>query len=471
MQEKCGIMGIIDRSQDVSQTLYYGLLALQHRGQESAGIVTSCAGNLHTWRRMGTVNRVFSPKVLERLSGSNGIGHTRYSTRGGSDNKNTQPFVSRFRGKRLALGHNGQITNDQKLKRRARKLGYIFKSTSDTEVINAVLRLSQRDTFEEALKETLGILEGAFSLVILYDDKVYAVRDRFGIRPLLVGETQTGYIASSESAAIEVLNGKVIRDVEPGEVVVLDSSGIRSFYWREGCALRICLFEYIYFSRPDSVIHGKRVHSARKDMAERFLGRIMATPALCDFIRENCDLVVPVPDSGNSFAIGLARATGLPLDFGLFRHHYSVGRTFIHPAPEMRKKLVRLKFNPIAEVVEGKRVALCDDSIVRLTTLPRVVAMLREAGAKEVHCFIGCPKIVGTCHLGINMPSLEEVAGSSMSREEIQHTVNADSLHYLELDDAIGAVGLPKENFCHGCMEGGTYAVPKELTPSKKKKK
>lgn len=461
MHEKCGIVGIVDRSKNVAREIYFGLLALQHRGQESAGMAVSFSGNLHTWRRMGTVNKVFSHKVFDRLLGRAGIGHTRYSTKGKSDNRNTQPFVSWFRGKRLALAHNGQLKNYQQLKRRCRKLGYTFKSTSDTEVINALFQLLRKDTFEEALKETLSLFEGAFSLVILYDDTIYAIRDRFGIRPLVVGETDTGYMASSESAVIDVLNGRVLRDVEPGEVVALGSDGIRSFHWAEERQLKICLFEYIYFSRPDSIIHGRRVHSVRKGVANRFLERITGTPSLRDAVRAKCDLVVPVPDSGNSFAIGLSLATGVPFDIGLFRHHYSVGRTFIHPAPEMRKKLVRLKFNPIAEVVDGKRIALCDDSIVRLTTLPKVVAMLRNAGAKEIHCFIGCPKITGTCHLGINMPNPQEVAGSHMTEQQIRETIGADSLHYLELDDAVQEVGLPKENLCHGCMEGGSYAVPK----------
>ena len=462
MQEKCGVVGIVDRVQHVAHFLYYGLLSLQHRGPESAGIVVSTFGHLHSLRRMGTVDRVFSQKRLDGLVGKIGIGHTRYSTRGQSQNKNTQPFISWFRGKKLAIGHNGQLKNYRQLRRRCRKLGYTFKSTSDTEVINALLQLSQKTDFEEALRDTLNLIEGAFSLVILYGEKVYAVRDRFGIRPLVVGETKTGYIVSSESATIDILNGQLTRDIEPGEVVVLESHGLRSFYWTEERQLKICLFEYIYFARDDSQIEGKRVAVARRNMAAQFVEQVRQEEKLKVFVQKNCDIIVPVADSGNAFAAGMAQVTGIPLEpQALYRYHY-VGRSFIQPSPEMRKKFPRLKFNPIPELVRGKRVGLFDDSIVRLDTIPKVVEMLRKAGAKEIHVFISCPKITGTCHLGINTPTLEEIAGSSKTKIQIQIESGADSLHFLELDYAVAAVGMPKSSFCHGCMQGGTYAVPKE---------
>lgn len=470
MQEKCGVVGIVDRVQYVAHFLYYGLLSLQHRGQESAGIVVSLFGDLHSWRRMGTVERVFSEKRLDRLLGRAGIGHTRYSTKGKSQNKNTQPFISWFRGKRLAIGHNGQLKNYRQLRRRCRRLGYKFKSTSDTEVINALLQLSQKIDFEDALKDTLNLIEGAFSLVILYDEKVYALRDRFGIRPLVVGETKTGYIVSSESATIDILNGQLTRDIEPGEVVVLESHGLRSFYWTEERQLKICIFEYIYFARDDSQIEGRRVAVSRRNMAEQFIGQVRQEENLLAFVRGHCDIIVPVADSGNAFAAGMAHVTGIPLEpQALYRYHY-VKRSFIEPSPELRKKLPRLKFNPIPELVKGKRVGLCDDSIVRLNTIPKVVEMLRKAGAKEVHVFVSCPKIVGTCHLGINTPTLEEIAGSSKTKTQIQIESGASSLHFLELDYAVVAVGMPKSSFCHGCMQGGTYAVPKEEGSAKQTK-
>ncbi len=400
---------------------------------------------------MGTIERVFSEKILGGLHGGCGIGHNRYATKGRSESRNKQPLFGWFRGKRFALGHNGEFVDYRSQKQACKRLGYQFKTATDTEVLVALLHLSDAPTFEEALKEVLPQLKGAFSLVILYDDTVYGIRDAFGIRPLVFGRDRNSFYVSSESCALDVLGATLLGDVLPGEVVILNTHSLQSFQWARSTHSRTCIFEYVYFSRPDSILQGIRVHKAREEMGAIAAKKTSHIPL---------DVVVAVPDSGVSFAMGYAKARGLPLELGLFRAH-SVGRTFIEPIKQIRERLPYLKFNPIREVVRDRRVGVADDSIVRANTAPKIIKMLRNAGAREVHMIVASPRIVGTCHLGINMPTLEEIAGSSRTEAEMKDFIGADTLTYLDLEELASAIGSPKDNFCTGCMDGGTYAVPK----------
>jgi len=497
MKESCGVFGIWSSQRDVATDVYFGLLQIQHRGQESAGIVVSREGKLFSHLGMGTVDRVFGEGVpeeklvqciielyekgnfqedivaylkenkaimkegvLEKLKGGMAIGHVRYSTTGASIVANIQPMIGWFRGRQFALGHNGNLVHTQKLREECEKKGYQFKTTTDTEIIIALISTSRKENFIEALLKVLPQLEGAFSLTILFEDMVIGVRDAFGIRPLCWGTRNGDFLISSESCALDVLGAQLIGEVSPGEMIIFQNGEEKRFFWSPNASLSgLCIFEYIYFARPDSIIEKRTVHMVRKKMGE-FLAEEYPTEA---------DLVISIADSGNPGAFGYALKSGIPLDpYGIFRSH-TVARTFIEPGVEKRKELPRLKFNPIPELIHGLNLVVVDDSIVRLNTVPRIVQLLARSKVKSIQLRIYSPPIRYPCHLGIDTPTYEELARTSYKTDEeiIQHLRNETgfqgelTLAHLSLDSVIKATGLAKKNFCTGCFTG-RYPVNKD---------
>ncbi len=433
----CGVFGIYGHP-EAANLAYLGLHALQHRGQESAGLATSDGGQLALHRGMGQVIDVFQPPQLAKLPGSAAIGHVRYSTAGGSFLRNAQPIAVDYAHGQIAIAHNGNLTNALVLREQLEQAGSIFQSASDTEVIVHLLAMSAQRTTEDRLADALSKVEGAYSLVCLTETKMLAVRDRFGIRPLCVGRLKSGsraFVVSSEPSSFSLIEAEFIRDVEPGEILVFDKNGMRSLRPFSEQESRHCIFEYIYFARPDSTLDGVNVYEARK----RF-GRALAREFPVD-----ADVVVPVPDSGVPATIGYAEESGLPYEMGLVRSHY-VGRTFIEPQQSIRHFGVRLKLSPVPEVFRGRRVIIVDDSIVRGTTSQKIVKMVRDAGAKEVHMRISSPPTRWPCYYGIDTPTREELIASTQSIEEINSFVTSDSLSYLTHEamiDAIKSAVLP----------------------------
>jgi amidophosphoribosyltransferase len=448
-RDECGVFGIYAPGHDVARVAYFGIFALQHRGQESAGIATAPIGReIMAIRDQGLVAQVFDEHKLRSLVGDMAIGHVRYSTTGASAWENTQPIVRDDR-RTLALAHNGNLINAVELHAELREHDVPFSSTSDSEIIAALLATHPAERIEDAVADVLPRLNGAFSTVVLTDDAVVAFRDPHGLRPLVLGmidDTGTGrtaYCVASESCAFDLIGAKYLREVLPGEVVTLTEGGVRTRMAAGGERRAFCLFEYIYFARPDSKMAGTVLQVARGRMGE-ILWREAPVEA---------DLVIPVPDSGNAAARGLARAAGLPQDDGFIKNRY-VARTFIQPGQALRRHGLRLKFNPLPEVVEGKRLIVVDDSIVRGNTMPGIVQMLREAGAAEVHLRISSPPIKHPCHYGIDMSSREEMIAHGRTVEEIADELGADSLHYLSLDGVYEAVGVARDAHCDACFTG-----------------
>jgi amidophosphoribosyltransferase len=426
----CGVFGIYGHPEAANLT-YLGLHALQHRGQESAGIATSDGGHLALHRGMGQVTDVFPPSQLEKLAGRSAIGHVRYSTAGGSFLKNAQPIGVDYAYGQIAIAHNGNLTNAMLLREQLEQSGSIFQSASDTEVIVHLLATSAQKTTEDRLADALGKVDGAYSLLVLTETKMLAVRDRHGIRPLCIGRLRANgaYVVSSEAASFSLIEAEFVRDVEPGEIVVFEAHGMRSIRPFPVTQSKHCIFEYIYFARPDSTLDGRNVYEARKNF-----GRALA--------RENrveADVVVPVPDSGVPATIGFSEASGIPYEMGLVRSHY-VGRTFIEPQQSIRHFGVRLKLSPVPEVFAGKRVIVVDDSIVRGTTSRKIVKMIRDAGAAEVHMRISSPPTRWPCYYGIDTPTRDELIASSQSVEEINQYITSDSLAYLSHESMIQSV-------------------------------
>jgi amidophosphoribosyltransferase len=403
----CGIFGIANNS-DAAQMTYLGLYALQHRGQESTGISSSDGDEVHTHKAMGYVSDIFSEDVIERLEGINAIGHTRYSTAGDSNEGNAQPIVVNCRYGTVALVHNGNLINAHSLRERLEEDGAIFQSTSDSEVILHLLTRSEADDIFGALGETLSQIQGAFSLLLLTKDSLIAVRDPNGFRPLNMGKLNGSYVFGSETCAFDLINAAYVREVEPGEIVQVRGEELKSVKALHAPRLAKCIFEHVYFSRPDSTVFGRSVHASRDRM-----GRILAQEKPVD-----ADLVVPIPDSGVAAAIGYAQESGIPFAAGLIRNHY-VGRTFIEPKTKIRNLGVKVKLNPVRDLLAGKRVVLIDDSIVRGTTSRKIVKMVRAAGAKEVHMRISCPPTLSPCFYGIDTPTKKELIASSHTVEEI----------------------------------------------------
>jgi len=440
----CGVVGVYNNP-EAANLAYLGLYALQHRGQESAGIVSTDGEKLRAVREMGHVNDIFTARRLKDLPGNAAIGHVRYSTAGDSSKQNAQPIAVNYAGGSVAVGHNGNLVNAIELRERLEAEGAIFTTTSDTECIVHLIARSRERTLPDRAADALRQVRGAYSLVFLTESSLIAVRDPMGFRPLVLGKVKDTYVVSSETCAFELLGAEFIRDIEPGEMLVINEHGLRSERPFAPQPPKRCVFEWVYFARPDSTIDGTSVYRARDRMGRR-LAVEHPVPA---------DVVIPVPDSGVAAAIGYARESGIPYDQGLMRSHY-MGRTFIEPSQHIRNFGVKLKMSPVREVLNGKRVVVVDDSIVRGTTSRKIVEMIRGAGAREVHMRISSPPTQGPCHYGIDTPTREELIGSSRSVDEIRQFVGADSLGYLSLEglhDSVNGAGTgPREGFCNACF-------------------
>jgi amidophosphoribosyltransferase len=441
-RDECGVFGVYAPDRDVSRLSYFALYALQHRGQESAGIAVARDQSIMTLRDRGLVSQVFDEHKLRSLEGDMAIGHVRYSTTGSSSWENAQP-VWRSDSRELALAHNGNLINAVELHSELVEAGVGFRSTSDSEIIAALLSTHPAERIEDAVMDVVPRLQGAFSTVVMARDKVVAFRDPAGLRPLALGMLDGRYCVASESCAFDIIGAKLLRRVEPGEMVVLGPKGLYTKQAVRSDREAMCVFEYIYFARPDSRMGGDVLQASRGRMGE-LLWREAPVEA---------DLVIPVPDSGNAAARGVARASGLPQDDGFVKNRY-VARTFIQPGQELRKHGLRLKFNPIPEVVAGKRLVVVDDSIVRGNTTRQIVQMLRDAGAAEVHMRISAPPIKHPCHYGIDMSTREEMIAHGRSPEQVAAELDCDSLHYLSLDGVYRALRQPRDRHCDACFSG-----------------
>jgi amidophosphoribosyltransferase len=441
--EECGVFGVLGHP-EAANLAYLGLYALQHRGQESAGIVSSNGKALISHRGMGLVADVFSSDVINRLEGTAAIGHNRYSTTGSTTLKNCQPLVVEYADGGLALAHNGNLVNFAELRERLEANGSLFQSSSDSEVMMHLIAGSRAPTLAERVASALMQVRGAYSLLVLTQHEMIAVRDPFGFRPLVLGSLNGATIVASETCALDLVRADYIREVEPGEMLLINESGVRSIRPFASASTRRCIFEYVYFARPDSLLFGRNVYQVRK-----MQGRALAREAPAD-----ADIVVPVPDSGNAAALGFAEESGLPFEMGLVRSHY-VGRTFIEPRQSIRHFGVKIKFNPVSELLKGKRVVLVEDSLVRGTTLRKVIPMLRQAGAREVHMRIAAPPTTHSCFYGIDTPTSEELFAASHSLEEIRNYITADSLAYLSWDGLYSFLDNgTREGYCDACFTG-----------------
>ncbi len=447
-KDECGVFGIWP-GREASRQAYLGLYALQHRGQEAAGICTRHEGVLHLHKGQGYVADVFTPEILDQLPGDAAIGHTRYSTTGGNVASAAHPFLVEGRFGQLALCHNGNLTNTERLRASLLDEGQLFSSPSDSEVILALINRAEADTLEGAIVEALRQVEGAFSLLILSEEALFAVRDPHGLRPLALGSLEGGWVLSSETCAFDLLGARYEREIEPGEVLVLGARGSRSLFPREPVQAKPCVFEHVYFARPDSYVFSRSVLATRREMGRRLAA---VHPVEADF-------VVPVPDSGVHAALGYAEASQTPFEFGLIRNHY-VGRTFIEPKQSIRSFGVKVKLNPVRDLLRDKRVVLVDDSIVRGTTSRKIVQMVREAGAREVHLRISSPPTTHSCFYGIDTPTRDQLIASHKSVEEIRAFIGADTLAYLSLGDLETSVKDPGGcGFCYACFTGA-YPIP-----------
>ncbi|HEY7412648.1 MAG TPA: amidophosphoribosyltransferase [Vicinamibacteria bacterium] len=441
--DRCGLFGIWGHP-EAARLAYLGLYALQHRGQESAGIVSSDGQKLRLEKGMGLVNDVFTDARLDALPGDRAMGHVRYSTAGDTVAQNAQPIAIDCHRGPIALGHNGNLVNAEMLRRELEAAGSIFQSSSDTEVILHLYARSHREKLEDAIAASLSKVMGAFSLLFLTPEALVAARDPWGFRPLVIGRLNGSTVICSETCALDLIEASYVRDVEPGELVVVDERGLRSFRPFPPEPVRQCIFEHVYFARPDSLVFGRNVLSSRL-----LLGRQLAREAPAD-----ADIVVPVPDSGMGAGLGYAEESGLPFQWGLIRNHY-VGRTFIEPRQSIRSFGVKIKLNPVRSVLEGRRVVLIDDSIVRGTTSRKIVSMVREGGAREVHMRVSSPPTTGPCYYGIDTPTKAELIASSHSVEEIRKHIGADSLAYLSQEGLLAAVDdVEGRRHCTACFTG-----------------
>ena len=450
-------MGVYAPGGDASRMAFFSLYALQHRGQESAGIAAADGHSIRVHRDMGLVSQVFREEELSPLSGSLAIGHTRYSTTGSSEACNAQPFLVRGVHGELALGHNGNVVNALELQRQlVEQWGCTFSSTTDSEVIAYLLANAPGRTWEERIGHCMRSLQGAFSAVALTRDTLMAIRDPLGVRPLCIGKLNGGWVIASESCALDHLGAEFLRELEPGESVLIGPKGLRSYIWPGAEGRRAaCVFELIYFARPDSVLNGKLVYTTR-----RALGAQLAREHPAE-----ADVVIGIPDSATAAAVGYAQESGMPYSEGLVKNRY-VARTFIEPDQRLRDLGVTLKFNPLTEVISGKRVVVVDDSIVRGTTTPHVVALLRRAGALEVHLRVCAPPIRHPCHLGVDMATRRELIAANKSEEEIRQFIGADSLGYLSVKGLLKTVGGTRGGFCDACFTGN-YPIPVQLEMDK----
>jgi amidophosphoribosyltransferase len=442
-EEECGIFGIYNH-REASNLTYLGLYALQHRGQESCGIVSSDGQRLFSHKSMGLVADVFgNPDIFRHVPGNSAIGHVRYSTTGDSVLKNVQPILVNYSRGAIAVAHNGNIVNSQILRSELEAWGSIFQTTMDTEIIVHLLAASKSNALEDRIVEALNRITGAYCLLFLTESRMIAVRDPQGFRPLCLGKLGESYVVASESCALDLIEAEFIREIEPGEMIVVGSGGITSHFPFKKAEPAPCIFEFVYFARPDSYIFGKNVYQVRKE-----LGRQLAREHAVD-----ADIVIPVPDSGVPAAMGYAEQSGIPFELGLIRNHY-VGRTFIEPAQSIRHFGVKIKLNPVREILKDKRVVVIDDSIVRGTTSRKIVKMVRNAGAREVHMRISSPPTSFPCYYGIDTPNRKELISSSHTIEEIRRYITADSLGYLSEEGLLHAVGTDNTPYCHACFSG-----------------
>ena len=448
LKDQCAVFGVYG-APDASEVTYLGLYSLQHRGQESSGIVTSDHERVYEHRDLGLVAKVYDREILAGLKGELAIGHNRYSTTGLTNLANIQPLLVDCKVGKIAVGHNGNIVNAGALRREMEMEGSIFRSTTDSEVILHLIARSRRSSIEEMIMEALEKVEGAFSLTFLTKDKVIAARDRHGFRPLCLGRLDDAYVVASESCAFDIVSAMYMREVAPGEVCVLGRGGPQFMRYAEPAKrLMRCIFEFIYFSRPDSKVFGENV-----DKVRRALGRRLAVESTPE-----ADLVIAVPDSSNTIALGFSEGSKIPFELGLIRNHY-VGRTFIQPRQTMRDWDVRIKFNPVRGVLKGKRIVVVDDSIVRGSTMRKLITMLRQAGADKIHLRIGSPPITHSCYYGIDTPTRGELIASSHTADEIREYLGVESLHYLSREGLLGCVEDP-DNYCVACFGGGYPVSP-----------
>ncbi|NMB80082.1 MAG: amidophosphoribosyltransferase, partial [Methanomicrobiales archaeon] len=445
----CGIVGIVDAG-GVSIQLYYALYALQHRGQESAGISTFDGTSLHKFKGNGLVADVFSPPVLADLQGSAGIGHVRYPTTGANLPENIQPLNFHFQGHFISVAHNGNLVNTGTLRAEYEREGQIFTTTTDTEIIAKILinALSKSGSVEDAVSLCMHKITGSYATLILIDDILYGFRDPLGIKPLGIGKTDKGYMSASESVAMDALSAKFLRDVRPGELIRVDSEGVKCMQIAVAKKRAHCVFEYIYFARADSVIDGVLVYDVRRRIGKK----------LYEEDPVKADSVSSVPDSGTAHAIGYAEGSKIPFVECLMKNRY-MGRTFIMPTQNARERAVRMKLNPIPSHLKGKSVVLVDDSIVRGTTSKRIIGIVRDAGAREIHVRIGSPAIIAPCYLGTDFPTREELIAHNRTEEEVRKSITATTLHHISLDALVEAIGFPRDDLCTGCLTS-CYPLP-----------
>jgi amidophosphoribosyltransferase len=442
--DECGVFGVYAEGEDVSRLTYFGIFGLQHRGQESAGIAVSDGSEISSYKEMGLVSQVFDEQILSSLHGHVSLGHTRYSTTGSSVLCNAQPVVVESKFGPLAIAHNGNLINTSILRAELEADGVTFESTTDTEVMARLLAHSNANTIEDAVVDMMEKVKGAYSLLILNRDKLIGIRDPFGVRPLVIGKLNgTHYILSSETCALNLVGGRFIREVEPGEMIVIDKTGVREIQAVPTRRHALCVFEFIYFARPDSMMYGRTLHAMRRSM-----GHVLAE----EHPVPNAHLVIPIPDTGTPAAIGYAEASRIPYGEGVIRNRY-VQRTFIQPNQRMRELGVRMKFSPLRETLAGKRIVMVEDSIVRGTTTGPTIKMLRDAGAAEVHVRISSPPIKFPCFYGIDMAKQTELIAAQKSVEEIREHINADSLGYLSIQGLVRAIGLKRDKFCLACFD------------------
>ena len=459
-QDACGVFGVWAPGEEVAKLSFYGLYALQHRGTESAGIATSDGERILIFKDMGLVSQVFTEGDLATLKGNLAIGHCRYSTTGSSTWVNAQPTLRPTKYGTLALAHNGNLTNTGDLAELVQKLESSATSmsgiTTDTEIMTALIALQDEKNVEASSLAVLPQLEGAFSLVFMDEHTLYAARDRHGVRPLVLGKLETGWVVASESAALDIVGAAFVREIEPGEFIVIDKNGVRSQRWAEAQP-KGCLFEYVYLARPDTTIAGSGIHKTRVA-----IGAQLAKEAPAE-----ADLVIPVPESGTPAAIGYAKESGIPFGLGLVKNSY-VGRTFIQPSQTIRQLGIRLKLNPLREIIEGKRIVVVDDSIVRGNTQRAIVRMLREAGAREIHVRISSPPVKWPCYYGIDFATKAELIANGLEVEEIRRSIGADSLGYVSLDGLISATQVASDRLCSACFTGHyPIRIPEDMSEGK----
>ncbi|NPA54967.1 MAG: amidophosphoribosyltransferase [Epsilonproteobacteria bacterium] len=438
----CSVVGIY-KNQNAAKKVFYSLFAMQHRGQEAAGISSNENGKIHTIKDRGLVTEIFTEEHFNVLKGDMAIGHTRYSTAGDDSILDAQPVFAQYGLGEISIVHNGNLTNKNEVRHELIKRGAIFQTNMDTENIIHLIAKNQASTLQERIIDAVNAIEGAYSLIILSRTKMFAIRDRFGFRPLSIGKIKTGgYIIASETCAFELVGAEYIRDVNPGEMVIFENNEMKSIQLFEPTPKK-CIFEYIYFARPDSDVFGKNVYETRVEMGK----------ALAKELPIDADMVVPVPDSGVASALGYAKESGIPFELGIMRNHY-VGRTFIEPTQEIRDLKVKMKLTPIKHKIAGKKLVVIDDSIVRGTTSKRIVRMLRDAGAAEVHMRIASPASIGACYYGVDTPDSEELIASRMSVEEICKYIEADSLAYLSIEGMLSSINDTKSEYCFACFDG-----------------